>query len=42
MGESMKFRRIMGIASAGLVGVMASVTAFMGGVEKASAAQAVE
>lgn len=42
MGESMKFRRIMGIASAGLVGVMATVTAFMGNVDKASAAQAVE
>lgn len=38
----MKFRRIMGMASACLVGVMATVTAFMGGVEKASAAQAVE
>ncbi|MCR5012682.1 MAG: S-layer homology domain-containing protein [Lachnospiraceae bacterium] len=38
----MKFRRIMGIASAGLVGVMATVTAFMGNVDKASAAQAVE
>lgn len=38
----MRFRRVMGIASAGLVGVMATVTAFMGGVEKVSAAQAVE
>ncbi len=38
----MRFRKVMGIVSVGLVGIMATVTAFMGSAGKVSAAQAVE